>query len=213
MNPGGPPTQIPISALNHFTFCPRRCALIHVEGVFVENASTLRGRVAHEEVDDAGAEERPGVRIVRGLPLFSDRLGLSGRADVVEFRPAADGPEIPYPIEYKRGPRRQWKNDDLHACAQGLCLEDMFGVPVPRGAIFHIASRRRREVEFTPELRSAVAQTIQDIRRLLAAGFTPPAIRQPHCDGCSLNRLCLPEITEQPDPVRRASAAVFHPRD
>jgi len=213
VNPPAPPTQIPISALNHFTFCPRRCALIHVEGVFEENASTLGGRVAHENVDDAGFEERPGVRIVRGLPLFSDRLGLSGRADVVEFRTAAGGPEIPYPVEYKRGARRQWKNDDLHACAQGLCLEEMFGVAVARGAIFHLASRRRREVEFTPDLRSAVGRALEEVRRLLAGGTTPPAIRQPHCDGCSLHSLCLPEITEQPEPVRRASATLFHPRD
>ena len=130
-----------VSALEHWSYCPRQCALIHVEQTFDENLYTLRGRMLHERVDVPEAEQREGVRIERALPLWSDRLGLVGKADVVEFHGDA-----PYPVEYKHGPRQHWGHDDLQLCAQALCLEDMTGQPVPAGAIYHHSSRRRREL-------------------------------------------------------------------
>src|SRR6266851_4889275 len=139
-----------LSALNHLLFCERRCALIHIEGVFVENAFTLQGGLLHEAADTPGYETRSEVRVVRALPLYSRRLGLSGKADIVEFTGQRGG-GTPCPVDYKRGARRRWDNDDVQLCAQAICLEEMLKVDVPRGAIFHAASKRRREVEFTKE--------------------------------------------------------------
>src|ERR671921_686889 len=117
-----------ISALEHYSYCPRQCALIHVERVFDENVFTLRGRRAHERADAPNTTGENGVRIERALPLWSDELGLNGRADVVEF--PADGGIVP--VEYKHGPRRERKHDDLQLCAQALCLEEMLGARVER---------------------------------------------------------------------------------
>jgi CRISPR-associated exonuclease Cas4 len=111
---------LPLSALNHLLYCERRCALIHVEGVFVENVYTLEGSLAHEAADTPGYETSAGVRVVRALPLYSKQLGLVGKADIVEFRG-----ETPYPVDYKRGKRKKWVNDDVQLCAQALCLEEM----------------------------------------------------------------------------------------
>jgi len=141
--------MIPLSALNHYLFCPRRAALIHVEGVFIDNHHTLRGDIVHEHADLAGCEVVKGVTLLRALPVWSERLGLNGKCDIVEQR--ADGTLVP--VEFKLGKRRQWQNDDAQLCAQALCLEEMFGVTIPRGAVFHANSKRRRDVEFTPELR------------------------------------------------------------
>src|SRR5579863_7187835 len=141
---------VPISALNQYAYCPRRCALIHVEQTFEENIYTMRGRDLHERTDapeESGWEE--GVRVERALPLWSYRLGFVGKADVVEFHG-----ETPYPVEYKSGRLRKFENDDLQLCAQGICLEEMTGKAVPRGAIFHHSSRRRREVAFDQRLRA-----------------------------------------------------------
>jgi CRISPR-associated exonuclease Cas4 len=123
---------LPISALNHLLYCERRCALIHVEGIFVENVYTLEGALAHQAADNPGYQSEEGVRLVRALPLYSRTLGLVGKADIVEFRD-----EVPYPVDYKHGKRKKWVNDEVQLCAQALCLEEMLGVPVLRGAIFH----------------------------------------------------------------------------
>ncbi len=147
--------------MNHLLFCERRCALIHIEGVFQENAYTLEGRLRHEGADTPGYETRSGVRAVRALPLYSRRLGLAGRADIVEFHPRPEGGERPCPVDYKRGKRNRWENDDVQLCAQGLCLEEMLSVDVPRGAIFHAASKRRREVEFSRELRETTVVFVE----------------------------------------------------
>ena len=132
---------IPISSLNHFAYCPRRCALIHIEAQFVDNIHTQRGNAEHERVDRVAFETTSdAARIEYALPVWSNRLGLIGKCDVVEFH--ADG--LVYPVEYKHGPRRRWLNDDLQVGAQALCLEEMMGRPVTRAAIFHHSSRRRR---------------------------------------------------------------------
>lgn len=177
-----------ISALQHHSYCPRQCALIHVEQVFDENLYTLRGRRAHERAHDPEGALEDGVRVERGLSLFSERLGLIGKADVVEFRPG--GP--PYPVEYKSGPRRGSRHDDIQLCAQAMCLEEMLGCGVPRGAVYHYASRRRREVTFDEALRSLTEQTVRDVRRLLATWILPPPVADARCPKCSLFDACMP---------------------
>jgi CRISPR-associated exonuclease Cas4 len=202
---------LPLSALNHLLYCERRCALIHIEGVFEENAFTLEGSLRHEAADTPGYETRSGVRAVRALPLYSRRLGLSGKADIVEFSRAPGGRELPCPIDYKRGARRRWENDDVQLCAQALCLEEMLGVEVPRGAIFHAASKRRREVEFGPQLREATEQAAQRLHQLVRQARIPPAVLKPQCEGCSLKGICMPELSQRAEMVRTASRALFDP--
>jgi CRISPR-associated exonuclease Cas4 len=180
---------LPVSALNHLLYCERRCALIHTEGIFIENVYTLEGALAHRAADTPGYESEEGVHAVRALPLYSRTLGLVGKADIVEFR---DG--VPYPVDYKRGKRKRWVNDDVQLCAQALCLEDMLQIAVPRGAVFHAQSKRRREVEFVASLRGTTSNAIQSLRRLLASRAIPPPKLKPQCDGCSLREACLPEL-------------------
>ncbi len=177
---------IMISALEHWSYCPRQCALIHVEQTFDENLYTLRGRAVHKRVDEPVVEEQAGVRIERALPLWSKALGLIGKADVVEFHG-----ETVYPVEYKHGPHREQEHDDLQLCAQALCLEEMTGHAVPRGAIYHHSSRKRREVECTPELRAQVVQSTQAIRRMLADKQLPPPVNDRRCTKCSLQESCM----------------------
>lgn len=178
-----------ISALEHYSYCPRQCALIHQEQTFDENLYTLRGRAVHRQVDEPEHMVEEGVRVERALSLWSAALGLTGRADVVEFHGAT-----PYPVEYKHGPRRQKEHNDLQLCAQALCLEEMTGQNVPQGAIFHHSSRRRRVVRFTPALREKVAQTVIAIRRTLAASTLPAAVNDARCTHCSLQDSCLPSV-------------------
>ena len=178
-----------LSAINHYLYCNRRCALIHLDGVFLDNAFTVEGQLRHQEADTPGYTSTPGARIVRALPVFSRNLRLSGRADIVEFRGG-----IPFPVEYKRGRRKQWDNDDAQLCAQALCLEEMFNVTVPEGAIFHASSRRRRDVSFTPSLRAQTKQVVAAVRDILSRELPPMAILKPQCDGCSLRPVCLPEL-------------------
>jgi CRISPR-associated exonuclease Cas4 len=181
---------IMLSALQHYSYCPRQCALIHEEQSFAANVHTARGDAAHTLVDLEGYERRAGVRIERALPLFCERLGLIGRADVVEFLP--DG--TPYPVEYKHGPRRQRTHDDIQLAAQALCLEEMLGCSVPVGAIYHASSHRRREVAITPDLRQLVASTTLAIRALLQSGEMPPAANDARCRECSLIDFCQPQM-------------------
>lgn len=182
---------LPLSALNHLLYCERRCALIHVEGVFVENVYTLEGSLAHEAADTPGYETSGGVRVVRALPVYSKRLGLVGKAVIVEFRG-----ETPYPVDYKRGKRKKWVNDDVQLCAQALCLEEMMSVAVPRGAIFHGQSKRRREVQITAALRAQTLSAIGRLRSMVDAKLVPQAALKPQCEGCSLREICLPELAE-----------------
>ena len=195
---------IMLSALRHYEYCPRSCALIHLEQSFEENLYTLRGRTVHEQVDEPEGVIENGVRIERALPLWSNRLGLIGKADSVEFHGSS-----PYPVEYKHGPRRPRENEDLQLCAQALCLEEMTGQPVPKGAIFHHSSRRRREVEFTSALREKVEQTAQQIRLTLAAHTLPPAVNDARCKHCSLQDSCLPSVTNEKKRLQRLASELF----
>ncbi len=185
---------IPIASLNQYTFCPRRCFLMYVEQVYTDNQYTLEGSFSHEHADLPGSESRPGVRIERALPLYSDRLELSGKADIVEFR-QIQGKEQPYPVDYKRGKKKKWTNDEVQLCAQALCLEDMLGIPVPEGAIYHIRSKRRRCVPFSSSLRALTIDIIGKVKKLLRTAVIPPISLRPACKGCSLEDLCLPEVS------------------
>jgi CRISPR-associated exonuclease Cas4 len=179
-----------ISALNQYVFCPRRCALMHVDGIWADNAHTVIGKLLHEHADEPGYETDGDAKLLRALPLYSSRYGLSGTADIVEMRG-----RVPYPVEYKKGKRRQFENDDIQLCAQALCLEEMFSVTVPEGCIYHAASKRRRVVIFDDELRGETVKTIEAVRQMLADRVVPPAVLKPRCDGCSLRGVCLPELT------------------
>jgi len=193
-----------ISSLEHYSYCPRQCALIHLEQTFEENLYTLRGRAVHEQVDEPEAAVEKGVRVERALPLWSNRLGLVGKADVVEFHG-----DTPYPVEYKHGPRREKEHDDLQLCAQALCLKEMTGQSVPKGAIFHHSSRRRREVEFTPPLREKVEQSVVEIRSMLASRILPPAVNDARCKNCSLQDSCLPSVVAEKTRLRRLEESLF----
>lgn len=182
------PDPIPLSALQHWSYCPRQCALIHVEQVFADNVFTARGNAAHARVDQPHVERSGTVRVEHGMPLWSEQLGLVGKADVVEFD--ADG--VPYPVEYKHGPRRQHIHDDIQLAAQALCLEEMTGKPVALGAIYHFRSRRRREVSIDVGLRKAVERAIAGVRGLLASGILPPPVNDARCRHCSLIEICQP---------------------
>lgn len=181
---------IMLSALQHWSYCPRQCALIHLEQAFDENVHTMRGNAAHERVDEPGWETAPGARIERALPVFSDTLGLVGKCDVVEFR--ADG--AIYPVEYKHGKKREKLHDDLQLAAQAVCLEEMTGKPALKGAIYHHGSRRRREVLIDATLRQQMMETIAAIRAMLASGQLPPPVNDKRCKECSLNEICQPEV-------------------
>lgn len=185
-----PETTVLISALQHYAYCPRQCALIHVEKVWDENLYTLRGQRVHETANTPGDELIEGIRVERAMPLWSHQLGLTGIGDVVEF--LEDG--SPYPVEYKTGSRKVRKADSIQLCAQALCLEEMLNCGVSRGAIFHHASRRRREVQFDQALRSQTRQAIEATRSLLVASKLPPPVADERCPDCSLIDACMPYI-------------------
>lgn len=178
---------IPLSALQHYIYCPRQCALIHLEQTFDENLYTLRGQRAHERADEPTSELIDGVRVERALPLYSHTHGLTGKADVVEFRDGA-----PYPVEYKVGSRKAKDADDVQLCAQALCLEEMFACEIPEGSLFYDRSKRRRVVTFDANLRQLVLDTADAIRELYAAARLPTPVADARCDKCSLLDACMP---------------------
>lgn len=197
--------EVPISALEHYSYCPRQCALIHVEQTFEENVFTILGQLAHRRVDSEERSISDGVRSVRGIPLWSDRLGLTGKADLVEF-----GPTGPYPIEYKVG-RRHGRHPDLQLCAQALCLEEMLDVAVLEGAIYYQGARRRHRVQFTQGLRDETLEAISAIRELLRTQTLPSAPNDARCPNCSLVNACLPLVVAEPVRLRGLQGALFRP--
>jgi CRISPR-associated exonuclease Cas4 len=205
----GEEDTIPISALQHWAYCPRQCGLIHLEQAFAENIHTARGQAVHHLVDAPGYEVRAGVRVERALPIWSERLGLIGKADVVEFHP--DG--TVYPVEFKHGRKRQAIHDDLQLAAQALCLAEMLGKPVGHGAIYHASSRRRRDVAITPELVRLVEETTAAIRGMLVSGVLPPPVNDSRCRECSLKDICQPEAVAVRERQRRAAAELFEVND
>lgn len=258
---------LPLSLLNDFLYCPRRAALKLVEGWRGTNEHTLRGDIVHEHADLPGYESQVSesgapIMLWRALPVWSERLGLSGKCDIVEAElksetrnpkpEAGPKPEVSgqvsevrcqdarssgwglkpetrtpepgnftalRPVEFKLGKRRQWENDDVQLCAQALCLEEMFGLPVVRGAVYHAKSKRRREVEFTPELRARTEATVGELHALLDAGEAhgtvgvtpplPPAVHKPTCEECSLFDICLPAATGSESRAPRMTRRLF----
>lgn len=203
---------IPISALQHWCYCPRQCGLIHLEQAFEENVHTLRGQAVHSAVDTPGLETRAGVRTERALPLFHDTLGLIGKADVVEL--GADG--SPYPIEYKHGSRHKAPAiaacDDVQLAAQALCLENMTDKTVAVGALFYARSKRRREVLITHRLRAQVEATIHSVRAMLESGQLPaPTQDRSRCRECSLKEICQPEAIALLAQSADARSGLFDP--
>lgn len=209
MGTGEPDDPLMLSALQHWSYCPRQCALIHLEQAFDENVHTMRGNAVHERVDAPGFETFEGVRSERALPVWSDRLGLVGKCDVVEFHP--DG-RI-YPVEYKHGRKRAQSHDDLQLAAQAMCLEEMFSTTITHGAIYHHTSRRRREVAITPELRRQVEDTVAAIRAVLASGKLPPPVNDARCRECSLNEICQPVVLAGKDKQHELAATLFEVRE
>lgn len=202
--------RIALSALQHWHYCPRQCLLIHCEQAFAENAHTLRGQAVHRRVDEPGIELRQGVRTASAVPLWCDRLGLAGKADIVEF--LDDG--TPYPVEYKHGRRKKsgtGGHDEVQLAAQAICLEEMTGRSVPFGAIYHATSHRRREVAISTALRAEVESTLAAMRAALAAGILPPPVNDARCRECSLIDLCQPAALAARDRQHRLAAQLFDP--
>ncbi len=184
---------VPLSALQHLIFCERQCALIHVEQAWDENRFTAEGRIMHERVHEAGEESRGRVRVARGLSLRSLRLGLIGKADVVEFHRVELGKWRPFPVEHKRGKPKPDESDKVQLCAQALCLEEMLGVEVPSGALFYGRTRHRLEVAFDEALREATEKAAGQVHELIGSGNTPKPVYTKKCKSCSLIERCLPQ--------------------
>ena len=227
---------LPLSLLNDFLYCPRRAALKVVEGWRAANQHTERGDIVHEHADLAGYESAISnsgsqITLLRALPVWSERLGLNGKCDIVEVVGASPdlksqisdlklgGIAALRPVEFKLGKRRQWENDDVQLCAQAMCLEEMFNVAIPRGAVFHADSKRRREVEFTIELRQRTEAAVLELHALLPQSEISdlksqiprllPAIWKPACEECSLFDICLPKATAADSRAARLAAQLF----
>ena len=204
MNDANP---IAISALQHYAYCPRQCALIHIEQVFEDNVYTARGQAVHRLVDTPGYEIKAGVKVERALPLWSDRLGLIGKADVVEFYPGGGV----FPVEFKHGRKREKIHDDIQLAAQAMCLEEMLRVTIPRGAIYHASSHRRREVEITPELRHIVEATVTAVRQMMDERALPPPVNDERCRACSLIDACQPAALADATRLKRMHDELLMP--
>lgn len=182
--------KLAISALQHFRFCKRQFALIHIERLWAENRLTAEGRILHEKTDLPAERISAGTKIVRAMPLASDALGIYGVADTVEILP--DG--TPFPVEYKHGRPNPHGSDEIQLCAQALCIEEMTGKHVPEGALFYGKTRRRKNVEISENLRATTQCLIEEARALRERGKTPRAVYESaKCDNCSLREHCLPE--------------------
>jgi len=201
---------IPLSALQHFLYCPRQCALIHIEQTWAENRFTAEGRLLHEATQEAGHERRKGVRVVTAMPLASRRLGVSGIADLVELHDAGGGRWQPYPVEYKRGKPKAHRADEVQLCAQAICLEEMFNVEIPEGALFYGEPRRRTVVTIDAELRALTLHVASDTTILLRQNTTPRArYERKKCEGSSLKDDCQPRRFEKPRAVAAWRAALI----
>ncbi|MDQ1363308.1 MAG: CRISPR-associated exonuclease Cas4 [Pseudomonadota bacterium] len=194
--------QLAISALQHYAYCPRQFALIHIEQVWAENHFTAEGRVLHERVDSGVAEQRRGTRFERGVLLLSQRYGLTGKMDLLEIE-SGDSPRY-FPVEYKRGKPKVEDWDRIQLCAQALCIEEMRNTQVTEGAIWYWEVRRREPIMIDDALRSTTVAVIDGAHALLASGKTPPPIDdKKRCKACSLVDLC------QPDAFRRDHTAAY----
>lgn len=183
---------IPLSALQHYAFCPRQCALIHNEQAWSENWLTAQGQQLHQRVDHGLPESRKGIRYERGVEVSAPQLGLIGKLDLLEIE--IDSGAC-FPVEYKRGKPKQDPIDEIQLCAQALCLEEMLNISVPYGALWYWQTRHRHQIEFTDELRQQTDEIIKSTRSLLESGKTPKAKYEKKCQACSLYELCNPKLT------------------
>jgi CRISPR-associated exonuclease Cas4 len=197
---------LPLSGIQHFIFCRRQWALIHVEQQWRENALTAEGRIMHDRVDDPFfTETRHGILTTRSVPVASYRLGLSGVCDVVEFTesqqgvklPGREGLYLPAPVEYKRGREKQAPCDEAQLCAQAMCLEEMLAVVIPAGSLFYGLTRHRVQVELTTELRQLVTGMSKEMHAYFQSGYTPRVKTSKACHSCSLADVCLPALQER----------------
>jgi len=198
---------LPISALQHLAFCPRQCALIHIECAWAENRFTAEGRAMHDAVHKPQSEYQDGVHIARSLRLHSFRLGLVGQADVVEFHQLPNdhkggvelnsvaGKWMPFPVEYKRGKPKAGNCDIVQICAQAICVEEMLGTTIEKGALFYGKPRRRQEIAFSNKIRLETETLTLRLHELIGAGKTPPARYEKKCGSCSLYEICAPKTT------------------
>ena len=195
-----------LSGIQHFAFCQRQWALIHIEQQWSENSLTIEGQHLHSRVDDPHIKESHGtICSWRAVNLISLTLGFTGRADVIEFHqssigirlPSKSGFWVPFPVEYKRGKPKADQCDKVQLCAQAMCLEEMFGFELVTGALFYGEIRQRENVSFSPDLRNQVRLFSKEMHRLFESGITPLPDYKPHCKACSLYNICLPKSARQ----------------
>lgn len=196
-----------LSELQHFAFCRRQWALIHIEQQWAENVRTIEGALMHRRAHDETLFERRGDTLTaRGMRVVSHELKASGACDVVEFHAAPDGVTLdgiegrwkPYPVEYKRGEPKENDADELQLCAQAMCLEEMLVCEIPEGSLYYGATRRRERVAFTPQLRERVREMLEEMQRYAARGYTPSVRMTKACNACSLKEICLPRLQKAP---------------
>ena len=198
---------LPLSGLQHFVYCKRQWALIHLEQTWDENRFTAEGQILHRNAHDAGTEKRAGIHITCGLRIRSLELGISGIADVVEFHEDQNGIKIPgrrgywrpYPVEYKRGRPKKDHCDEIQVCAQAVCLEEMLHVTIPDGALYYGKTHRRHAVTFDDSLRARLIAVAREMHHLWEIQQTPAAEPGPKCDECSLASRCIPATTNRPN--------------
>ena len=192
-----------LSGVQHYFFCRRQWALIHIEGLWAENEKTVDGQFFHKRAHDSAAREKRGdLLIVRGMYIHSRELGLSGQCDIVEFHKNPEGISLngeeglwlPFPIEYKRGKEKPGDSDLAQLCAQAMCLEEMYCCQIPRGGIYYGERRHRLDVELTVSLRLAVKKAVPEMHSLMKKGYTPKVKTKKSCNSCSLQELCLPTL-------------------
>lgn len=209
-----------LSGLQHFAFCRRQWALIHIEDLWAENFRTADGRLMHEHVHDQEFRESRGdCLIVRGLAIHSEKLGISGQCDVVEFHKDSagiplqnrEGLWLPYPVEYKRGKPKEHSADELQLCAQAMCLEQMLCCSVPEGALYYGEPRRRTVVSFSCQLRQQVQNSLSEMHELYQRRHTPKVKPSKACNACSLKELCLPKLMSRKKVADYLTAAMEEP--
>ncbi len=192
-----------LSGIQHFAFCRRQWAMIHIEQQWAENYRTTAGELMHRKAHDEGAfEKRGNILTVRGLRISSHELGVSGQCDVVEFHQAEcgvtlygyDGNWNPVPVEYKHGKPKENNADELQLCAQAICLEEMFQTVIPEGYLFYGENKRRSHVDFTEGLREEVKNMTKEMHELFQRGYTPNVKPTKQCKACSLENLCVPKL-------------------
>lgn len=205
MNTYAEDDYLQLSGIQHFCFCRRQWALIHIEQQWAENLRTVEGNIMHERAHDGELTEKRGdVLITRALPVFSRSLGVNGICDVVEFHQTPNGVSLtgwdglyqPVPVEYKKGKPKEHQADELQICAQAMCLEEMLLCGIPFGYLYYGEPRRRTKVDFTPELRETVQKMAEEMHRYYARGHTPKSKPGKHCKACSLADLCLPKLCQ-----------------